>query len=133
MILSNIDICINFFNFLQKEKRETAESRCEHSWPFFFKCYLLNFSLEYAIRKVQETDLEQDMNSTLLVVTYAVDVHLVGDDIITKRNVCELLNNCKDIGLAAYVEKKTTMEIGRQWGTDGKWANHKASVSIPSD
>jgi Reverse transcriptase (RNA-dependent DNA polymerase). len=43
---------------------------------------LFNFSLEYAIRKVQETNFGQDMNSTHQVLSYMDDVNLIGDDII---------------------------------------------------
>ena len=44
---------------------------------------LLNFALEYAIRKVQETNLGMDMNGTHQVLAYADDVNLIGDDIRT--------------------------------------------------
>ena len=44
---------------------------------------LFNFALGYAIRKVQETNLELDINGTHQVLTYADDVNLIGDDIRT--------------------------------------------------
>ena len=48
---------------------------------------LFNFALEYAIRKVQETNLGLDMNDTHQVLAYADDVNLIGDDIRTiERN-----------------------------------------------
>ena len=37
---------------------------------------LFNFSIEYAIRKIQETDLGLDMNGTHHVLAYADDVNL---------------------------------------------------------
>ena len=40
-----------------------------------------NFALEYAIRKVQETNLGLDMNGTHQVLAYADDVNLIRDDI----------------------------------------------------
>ena len=43
--------------------------------------YRYNFALEYAIRKVQETNLGLDMNGTRQVLAYADDVNLIGDDI----------------------------------------------------
>ena len=59
---------------------------------------LFNFVLEYAIRKVQEINLELDMNGTHQVLAYADDVNLIGDDIWTiERNADVLLNACKDI------------------------------------
>ena len=60
----------------------------------------------YAIRKVQETNLGLDMNSTHHVLTYPDDANLIGDDIITiESNADVLLNACKDIGLAVNTEK----------------------------
>ena len=48
---------------------------------------LSNFSLECAIRKVQENNLGLDMNGTHQVLAYADDVSLIGDDIRTiERN-----------------------------------------------
>ena len=48
---------------------------------------LFNFALEYAIMKVQETNLGLDMNGTHHVLAYADDVNLIGDDIRTiERN-----------------------------------------------
>ena len=44
---------------------------------------LFNFALEYAIRKVQETNLGLDINGTHQVLAYADDVNLIGDDIRT--------------------------------------------------
>ena len=61
---------------------------------------LFNFVLEYAIRKVQETNLGLDMNDTHQLLAYANDVNLIGDDTRTiERNVC------KDIGLAVNIGK----------------------------
>jgi Reverse transcriptase (RNA-dependent DNA polymerase). len=44
---------------------------------------LFNFSLQYAIRKVQETRLGQDINGFHQVWAYAYDVNLISDDIRT--------------------------------------------------
>ena len=41
---------------------------------------LLNFALEYTIRKVQETNLGLDMNDTHQTLAYADYVNLIGDD-----------------------------------------------------
>ena len=49
--------------------------------------HYFNFALEYAIRKVQETNLGQDMMGTHHVMTYADDINLIGYDIRTiERN-----------------------------------------------
>ena len=50
---------------------------------------LFNFA-EYAIRKVQETNLGLDINGTHQVLAYADDVNLIGNDIrtIEKMQIC---------------------------------------------
>ena len=79
-----------------------------------------NFALEYAIRKVQETNLGLDMNGTHQVLAHADDVNLIGDDTRTiERNANVLLNACKDIGLAVNIGKTKYMEIGRHRGVIG--------------
>ena len=45
--------------------------------------HYFNFALEYATRKIQETNLGLDMNGTLQVLAYADDINLIGDDIRT--------------------------------------------------
>ena len=78
---------------------------------------IFNFALEYAIRKVQETNLGLDMNGTHQVLAYADDVNLKGGDIGTiERNTDVLLNACKNIGLAVYTEKTEYMEVGCHQG-----------------
>ena len=73
---------------------------------------LFNFALEYAIRKVQKTNLGLDMNGTHQVLAYADDVNLIADDIRTiERNTDVLLNACKDIGLAVNIGKTKYMEM----------------------
>ena len=65
---------------------------------------LFNFALEYAIRKLHETNLGLDMNGTQQVLAYADDVNLVGDDIRTIETHT-LFNACNDIGLAVNTGK----------------------------
>ena len=61
---------------------------------------LFNFALEYAVRKLQKTNLELDINGTHQVLAFADDVNLLGADIRTiERNADVLLNACKDIYL----------------------------------
>ena len=47
---------------------------------------ILNFALEYAIRKVQETSLGLDMNANHQVLVYADDVNLIDDIRTIERN-----------------------------------------------
>ena len=77
---------------------------------------LFNFALEYAIRKVQESNLGLDMNGTHQVLAYADDVNVICDDIRTRRNADMLLNACKNIGLAVNTGETKCMEIGRHRG-----------------
>ena len=61
---------------------------------------MIDFAIikEYAIRKIQETNLGLDVNGTHQVLAYADDVNLIRDDIRTiERNADVLLNACKDI------------------------------------
>jgi hypothetical protein len=44
---------------------------------------LLNFALEYAIRKVLENQVGLDMNGTHQLLVYADDINLLGDSIST--------------------------------------------------
>ena len=48
---------------------------------------LFNFTLEYATRKVQGFRFKLEMNGTHQALSYADDVNLIGDDMITtERN-----------------------------------------------
>ena len=63
---------------------------------------LFNFTVEYTIRKIQETNLGLDMNDTRQVWTYANDENLIGDDIsATGRNANMLLYACKNVGFSS--------------------------------
>ena len=77
---------------------------------------LFNFAQEYAIRKVQETNLGLNVNGTRQVLACADDVNSIGDDITIERYGDVLLNACKVIGLAVNIGKTKYMEIGRHRG-----------------
>jgi hypothetical protein len=51
---------------------------------------IFNFALKYAIRKVQENQVELKLNGTHQLLAYADDVNLLGDNIDTTRKTRKL-------------------------------------------
>jgi sorting nexin-29 len=75
---------------------------------------LFNFVLEYAIRKVQETQVGLKLNVTHQLLAYADDVNLLGDSIDTiKKNTETLIDASKEVGLEINVEKTKYMLLSR--------------------
>jgi hypothetical protein len=67
---------------------------------------LLNFALEYAIRKVQENQVRLILNGIHQLLAYADDVNLLGDDIDTiEKNTETLIDATKEVGPELNVEK----------------------------
>jgi hypothetical protein len=72
---------------------------------------LFNFALEYAIRKVQKTQVGLKLHQLL---AYADDVNLLGDNIDTiKKNKNILIDASKEVGLEINVDKTKYMLLFR--------------------
>jgi hypothetical protein len=70
---------------------------------------LLNFALEYAIRKVQKNRVGLKLNGSHLLA-YAADVNLLGDTIdAINKNTETLIDSSKNVGLELNVEKTMYM------------------------
>jgi hypothetical protein len=66
---------------------------------------IFNFSLEYAIRKVQEKLLGLKLNETHQFLASADDVNLLGDNVdIISKNTEALIDASMEVGLEVNVE-----------------------------
>jgi hypothetical protein len=75
---------------------------------------LFNFALDYAIRKVQETQVGLKMNGTHQLLSYSDDANVLGDNIDTiNKNTETLIDASKEVGLEINVEKAKYILISR--------------------
>jgi hypothetical protein len=80
---------------------------------------LFNFALEYAIRKVQENQVERKLSGTLQLLVYADDANLLGDNTETIQKNTETLNDIsKQVGLEVNAEKTWYMLLSHHQNAD---------------
>jgi hypothetical protein len=73
---------------------------------------LFNFSVEYVIRKVQESQVGLKLNGTHQLLAYADDVNLLGDNIdAINKNTEILIDASKEGGLEVNVEETRYMLV----------------------
>jgi hypothetical protein len=75
---------------------------------------LFKFALDYAIRKVQENKVGLKLCGKRLLLVYADDVYLLGDNIDTIKKNIETLNDVRrEVGLEVNTEKTKYMFLSR--------------------
>jgi hypothetical protein len=95
----SVNICLTVF--LSKEQGDSLS-------PLLF-----NFALEYAIRKVLESQVGLKSNGTYQLLAH-VDVNVLIDNIDTiKKNTETLIDAGKEVGLDINIEKTMYMLLSR--------------------
>jgi hypothetical protein len=92
---------------------------------------LFNFTLVYAIRRVQLNQERPKLNGTHQRLAYADDVNIVGGNIDTiEKNTEALLDAAKEVGLEVSPEKSKHTLMSRSQKTGQKYSIKKAERSF---
>ena len=91
---------------------------------------VLNFALEYAIRRVQINRIGLELNGKHQLLVYADDINMLGENLQTVRKNAEIfIKASKDIGLEVNSEKtKYTITSCHQNVIQNQYSNWKFIV-----
>jgi hypothetical protein len=90
---------------------------------------LSNFTLEYAIRKVQQNQAGLKFNVIHQLLVCADDIHLQGDNVNTiKKNIDTLIDASEEVDLEVTADKIKYMLLSR-YQNAGK--NHSIKIAHP--
>jgi hypothetical protein len=90
--------------------------------------YHSSFFLEYAIRKVQENQVEMKLNGAHQFLAYADNMNLLGDNIDTiNKNTETSVDASKEVGVEINIDKTKAKNAGQNWdikiGNFGNYSN----------
>ena len=93
---------------------------------------LFNFSLEYAIRRVQVNQDGLKLNGTHQLLAYADDVNILGGSIHTlKKNAEALVAATREIGLEVNADKTKYIVMSRDHNA-GRIHSVRIDIIVPS-
>jgi hypothetical protein len=135
-ILIEFRIPMNLVRFIKMCLNETYSKIhvCKHSSDSFpiqdglkqgdvLSRLLFNFSLEYAIKKVQKNHVRLKLNGTHQLLAYVDDVNLLGGNITTvkKKNTETLIDASEEVVVEIDIAKSKHMLLSRHRNAGQNW------------